>query len=126
MASTRAVLANARQIVQLKGRRARRISGNLAELIEAPPAPPTRRALVLVLAVGAFTTALNTTLMSPLLKPIGAEFGVSDWAAGQLGTVAGASAALAALAVAPWLDRSSRRRWLRLECLLLAAGTLLS
>ncbi len=85
-----------------------------------------RRLLLWILAVGAFTTALNVTLLSPLLVDIADDFGVSEAAAGQLATLTAGSSGLMAVAVAPWLDRRSRRFWLRLECALLALGTLLS
>ena len=79
-----------------------------------------------VLALGAFTTALNVTLLSPLLTSIAAEFGVTDATAGQLATLtAGASGAMALL-VAPWMDRYSRRGWIRFECVVLAIGSVLS
>lgn len=81
---------------------------------------------VAILAIGAFTTTVNTTLLSPLLTPIAADFAVSDSVTGQIGTVTATSAAIAALVIAPWLDRASRRTWLRLECIVLGAGTLLS
>lgn len=84
------------------------------------------RALLIVLAVGAFTTALNVTLLSPLLVDIARSFDVSEAAAGQLATLTAASSGLMAITVAPWLDRYPRRVWLRLECALLVIGTLLS
>ena len=82
--------------------------------------------LVGILSVGAFTTALNVTLLSPLLVDIAGDFGVSEAAAGQLATLTAASSGLTAVAVAPWMDRFPRRFWLRLECSLLFLGTLLS
>lgn len=88
-----------------------------------------RRSAVLVKAVlclGAFTTALNTTLLSPLLPAISDQFGISIAAAGQLSTTTAAFAAATALVMAPWLDRRSRALWLRLESLLLLAATLLT
>jgi len=78
------------------------------------------------LALGAFVTSVNTTVLSPLLKPIAAQFHVSDAATGQLATVTAAAAAATALVTAPWMDRYSRRVWLCGECALLGLGTLLS
>ncbi|MBA2277987.1 MAG: MFS transporter [Chloroflexia bacterium] len=82
--------------------------------------------LVGILSLGAFTTALNVTLLSPLLTRIAAEFDVSEAAAGQLATLTAVCSGVAALTVAPWLDRRPRGDWLRLESALLAAGTLLT
>jgi predicted MFS family arabinose efflux permease len=90
------------------------------------PALAGRRLLVGILSVGAFTTALNITLLSPLLVDIAEEFAVSEAAAGQLATLTAASSGLTAIAVAPWMDRYSRRFWLRFECSLLVLGSLLS
>ena len=87
---------------------------------------PRHRLLLGILAVGAFTTALNVTLLSPLLVAIAADFGVSEAAAGQLATLTAAGSGVTAVVVAPWMDRYSRSFWVRLECLLLLAGTLLS
>ena len=79
-----------------------------------------------ILSIGAFTTALNVTLLSPLLVDVADDFGVSEAAAGQLATLTAASSGVMAVAVAPWLDRYSRGFWLRLECALLLLGTILS
>lgn len=84
------------------------------------------RLLLGILAAGAFTTALNVTLLSPLLVDIAADFNVSEAAAGQLATLTAASSGVMAVLVAPWMDRYSRAFWLRLECSLLFLGTLLS
>lgn len=88
--------------------------------------PRDLRLPMAILAVGAFTTSLNVTLLSPLLKLVAADFGVADATAGQLAAVTAACAALTGLAVAPWLDRYPRRAWLGVEGALLALGTLLS
>ena len=71
---------------------------------------------------GAFTTALNVTLLSPLIPDIAREFDISDARAGQLATLTAASSGFMALTVAPWMDRYSRSFWFRLECGLLAIG----
>ncbi len=89
-------------------------------------AEPPRRLLLGILFLGAFTTAVNVTLLSPLLTRIAAEFQVSDPTAGQLATLTAGSSGLTALLVAPWTDRFSRVAWLRVECSLLAIGSVLS
>ena len=96
----------------------------------APPAlsnaPGGRWLLLALLSLGGFTTALNVTLLSPLLVDIAAEFDVSEAAAGQLATLTALSSGVMAVTVAPWMDRYPRSFWLRLECSLLIVGTLLS
>lgn len=89
-------------------------------------AEPPRRLLLGILFLGAFTTAVNVTLLSPLLTRIAAEFRVSDPTAGQLATLTAGASGLTALLVAPWTDRFSRVAWLRVECSLLAIGSVLS
>jgi predicted MFS family arabinose efflux permease len=79
-----------------------------------------------VAVLGAFTTAVNTALLGPLLTPIAADFDVPVAAAGQLTATTAASAALTAVLAAPYLDRIARGTWLRVECLILAAGTALT
>ncbi|MBA2518204.1 MAG: MFS transporter [Chloroflexia bacterium] len=82
--------------------------------------------LVGILAVGAFTTAVNVTLLSPLLPHIAADFSLSDAAAGQLGTLTAIFAALTAIVLTPFIDRYSRRILLQIEAVLLCLATLLS
>jgi DHA1 family inner membrane transport protein len=82
--------------------------------------------MLVVLIAGAFTTALNIMLIGPLLTAIAAEFGKSEAATGQVATLTAAASGLTALVAAPWMDRWSRRTWLRLECSLLAVGTAVS
>ena len=89
-----------------------------------PPAPD--RLLVATLALGAFAASLNVTMLSPLLPALGADLGASDAATGQLATATAAGAGLTAVAAVPWMERFSRRGWLRFEAALLLAGTLLS
>jgi predicted MFS family arabinose efflux permease len=79
-----------------------------------------------VLSLGAFTTVLNATQLSPLLKPIAGDLGVSEGAAGQLATVSAVVGTLVALLVAPWMDRFSRRRWLQGQAAALIVATLFS
>lgn len=83
-------------------------------------------ALVAVLALGAFTTAINVTMLSPLLTAIAADFHVTAAAAGQLATVTATCAGLTGLAIAPVLDRYPRGHVLGAEAALLGAGTLLT
>ncbi len=82
--------------------------------------------LVGVLVIGAFLTALNATLMSPLLTGIARQFGISDSAAGQLVTIGSTFAGITALAAVPFASRYSHMTLLRFEVVLLGSGTLLS
>src|ERR687894_174601 len=102
------------------GERHAAMTGPEATSVSSDAGP--HRVLMIILAVGAFTTALNVTLLSPLLVDIARSFDVSEAAAGQLATLTAASSGLMAVCVAPWMDRYSRRFWVRLECTLLAAG----
>ena len=94
--------------------------------MERPVPSPPDRLLVATLALGAFAASLNVTMLSPLLPAIGADLGASDAVAGQLATVTAASSGLTAVVAAPWMDRFSRRGWLRVEAALLLVGTLAS
>ena len=92
-----------------------------------PGSPSLRTWLALaVYCSGSFTTMLNLGFLSPLLRPIGASFGVSDAVTGQLATLSALVTFVAALAATPWMDRWSRAAWYRLLGLLLLVGTLLS
>jgi predicted MFS family arabinose efflux permease len=95
-------------------------------LADHDAAPNARWLIVAVLAAGSFTTALNVTMLSPLLSAIGADFDVSAAATGQVATMTAATSGVTALVAAPWMDRWSRRSWLRFEVVLLVLGTLLS
>lgn len=79
--------------------------------------------MVVVLSLGAVTTTLNVTLLSPLLPHIAREFNVSDATAGQLGTLTAAAAAIVAILVTPLIDRYPRRLVLQLEAILLGVAT---
>src|SRR5690606_8658405 len=79
--------------------------------------------MVVVLSLGAVTTTLNVTLLSPLLPHIAREFNVSDATAGQLGTLTAAAAAIVAILVTPLFDRYPRRLVLQLEAILLGGAT---
>jgi predicted MFS family arabinose efflux permease len=81
--------------------------------------PRSRWFALAILCIGAFTTALNTTMLSPLVIPISDYFAIPVAAAGQLSTTTAAFAAVTALVMVPWLDRHTRRFWLRLEGLIL-------
>lgn len=82
--------------------------------------------LVAVLAVGAFTTALNVTMLSPLLTAIAADFRVTVATAGQLATITATCACLTGLMIAPVLDRYPRGSVLGAEAALLGIGTLVT
>src|SRR5215217_151686 len=70
---------------------------------------------LLVLCLGAAVTLLNMAILSPLLRAIGEEFGTSDATTGQLATLGSLVGVISSLAATPWMDRWSRRTWLRLE-----------
>ena len=82
--------------------------------------------LILILTAGVFTTGLNITVLGPLVRPIGAAFGVPDAAVGQLSALHALTAGLTAVLIAPWVDRFPRRLVLRAECCLVVLATLLS
>ena len=79
-----------------------------------------------VLCLGAAVTLLNLAVISPLLRPIGQEFGTSDATTGQLTTLGALVSVASALAATPWIDRWSRRTWFRLEGVLILTAFLLS
>lgn len=93
---------------------------------EVTSATGARWPIVVVLVAGAFTTALNISMISPLVTSIAADLDTSEAAAGQVATLTAAASGLTALVVAPWMDRWSRRIWLRVECGLLVVGTAIS
>ena len=84
------------------------------------------RLYVLILAAGCFTSGVNVGVLSPLIKLIGRDFGVSDAAVGQGAALHALIAGITALVVAPWVDRFPRRTVLRTECLLLLVATAIS
>src|SRR4051812_30630069 len=79
-----------------------------------------------VLCLGAAVTLLNLAVLSPLLRAIGEEFGTSDATTGQLATLGSLVGVVSALAATPWMDRWSRRTWLRLEGALVLIATIVS
>ena len=81
---------------------------------------------LVVLSLGAAVTLLNLASLSPLLRAIGQEFGTSDATTGQLATLSSFVGVASSLLAAPWMDRWSRRAWLRLEGSLVLAGFLLA
>jgi DHA1 family inner membrane transport protein len=70
---------------------------------------------LIVLCLGAAVTLLSLAVLSPLLRPIGEAFRTSDATTGQLATLGSLVGVVASLAATPWMDRWSRRAWLRLE-----------
>jgi DHA1 family inner membrane transport protein len=81
---------------------------------------------LVVLCLGAAVTLLNMAVLSPLLRPIGQEFGTSDATTGQLATLGSLVGVVSALAATPWMDRWSRRTWLRLEGSLVLTAIVIS
>jgi DHA1 family inner membrane transport protein len=79
-----------------------------------------------VLCLGAGVILLNMASLSPLLKPIGKEFGTSDAVTGQLSTISALVIVVSSLFATPWMDRWSRRTWLQLEGSLLLVGLIVS
>ncbi len=84
---------------------------------------------VAIMTIGAFTVVVNVTMLSPLLRPIAEEFGISEAEAGRLGTLAAVIGALAAILCAPIMDRVSIRSWVLWQVLFLtiiSAGSALA
>jgi len=81
---------------------------------------------LLVLCLGAAVTLLNMAIISPLLRPIGEQFGTSDATTGQLATLGSLVGVVSSLAATPWMDRFSRRTWLRLEGALVLVAVIVS
>lgn len=75
------------------------------------------------MSVGAFTVVVNVTILSPLLRPIALEFGISESEAGRLGTIAAIIGGFAAIVIAPWMDRVSLRSWVFWQTIFLALIT---
>ena len=68
------------------------------------------RLYVLTLAAGCFTSGVNVGVLSPLIKLIGRDLGVSDAAVGQGAALHALIAGITALVVAPWVDRFHAER----------------
>jgi DHA1 family inner membrane transport protein len=81
---------------------------------------------LVVLCFGAAVTLLNMAVLSPLLRAIGVEFGTSDATTGQLATLGSLVGVIASLVATPWMDRWSRRTWLRLEGSVVLVATVVS
>lgn len=79
---------------------------------------------VAIMTIGAFTVVVNVTMLSPLLRPIAQEFGISEAEAGRLGTIASIIGAIAAVLFAPIMDRVSLRSWVFWQALLLTVITI--
>lgn len=88
--------------------------------------PYPRWLMVGVLSLGAVTTSLNITLLSPLLPHIAREFSLSEAAAGQLGALTAASSAVVAILVTPLIDRYPRRLVIQVEAVLLSIATVIA
>lgn len=78
-----------------------------------------------IYCIGAMVTMLNLSYLSPLLRPIGETFGISDATTGQLATLNSLVIFAASVAATPWMDRFGRRTWLRVESGLFIVGALL-
>ena len=83
-------------------------------------------AILAVLTAGTYASFLNFSLLSPLLPAISADLSAPAAVVGQLASVGALVAFATAVAATPWMDRFSRRSWLRAEAALLATGTLLT
>jgi MFS transporter, DHA1 family, inner membrane transport protein len=81
---------------------------------------------LVVLCLAAAVTLLHSAVLSPLLRPIGEEFGNPDATTGQLATLGSLVGFAFALSATPWMDRWSRRTWFRLEGSLIVIGCLLA
>ncbi len=81
---------------------------------------------LVVLCLGAAVTLLNMAILSPLLRAIGEEFGTSDATTGQLATLGSLVGVVSSLLATPWMDRWSRRTWLRLEGSLVLVAVVVS
>lgn len=79
-----------------------------------------------MLCLGSAATLLNLAVLSPLLQSISVDFGTSAATTGQLATLSALVAVVSSLAATPWMDRLSRRTWLRLESAVLLAAIILS
>jgi DHA1 family inner membrane transport protein len=79
-----------------------------------------------LLAISAFASSLNFLLLSPLLKPIAEDLGIAEATVGQPATMQTLVAATTAVLVTPVMDRYPRGLLLQIECVILAAGTIIS
>jgi DHA1 family inner membrane transport protein len=81
------------------------------------------------MTLGAFVVVVNVMMISPLLRPIAADFEISESKAGQLSTVGSIVGAIAAILFAPLMDRVSLRSWILWQTLILmviSAGSALA
>lgn len=83
------------------------------------------RILVAILAIGAFASAINATLIVPLLKSIAGEFEVTEAATGQLTTIYSLTVGVTALFVSSSLDRYARGNLLRVGAFVVALGVVI-
>ncbi|MCA9879487.1 MAG: MFS transporter [Thermomicrobiales bacterium] len=92
---------------------------------------PTRYTLrtwmaLAVLCLAAAVNLLQSASISPLLPGISATFNAGDAATGQLATIGSLAGFAFSLAATPWMDRLSRRNWLRINGSMILGGMLLS
>ena len=79
---------------------------------------------IAVLALGGFCAFTNMGLLSPLLTDISRDFGVSEALTGQISTASALTMTVGALVASPWMDRFSRRRWIRGEAAVMLIGVI--
>lgn len=100
--------------------------GEIVTNLETPRYPTRAWLGLLVLSLGAGVTMLNLGVLSPLLQGISQEFGASEATTGQLATLSALVTVVASLVATPWMDRWSRRTWLRVESVILLIAITMS
>ncbi len=81
---------------------------------------------IAVLALGGFCAFTNIGLLSPLLPEMSRDLDVSEALAGQLATAGSFVTTVGSLVASPWMDRFSRRDWIRAEAAVLLVATIAS
>lgn len=89
-------------------------------------ATPSPWLVLAVLTAGTYASFLNFSLLSPLLPAIAADLDAVPAIVGQLASVSAVVAFCTAVLATPWMDRYSRRSWLRIEAIVLLVGTLVT
>lgn len=79
-----------------------------------------------VLCLAAAVNLLQSASISPLLPHISATFAVGDAATGQLATIGSLAGFAFAILATPWMDRFSRRSWLRVQGAMILAGMVMA
>lgn len=79
-----------------------------------------------VLCLAAAVNLLQSASISPLLPSISATFNAGNAATGQLATIGSLAGFAFSLAATPWMDRLSRRNWLRINGSMIVVGMVLS